>query len=348
MIHRTYRVFLILICLVLAAIPSAFAGGEAEAAEERFSIGVFIPGVVEGSPTYEMLVSGVERAVSESESAVIRIVEGGFNQATWQQGVTELAATGLYDLIVTSNPSMPEICDAVSQQFPDQRFLVLDGYLAGNPQIHTVLFNQREQAFLAGHFAALVTQSDMEHANGDVKVGLLAGQEYPIMNRVILPGYELGLRSVIPEGSVDFRVLGNWYDAAKASEITNNMLSTGSDVILTIAGGAGQGVITSARENGGYALWFDSAGYDLAPGIVIGSSIVRLDRAAFEKTLAAITGDLSFGDAVVFGVADGYVDFDTEHRLYERNVPESIRAAQAQLIGRMKSGEISLEMPTSF
>jgi simple sugar transport system substrate-binding protein len=337
-----------LVGLILAPISTVFAAGDAEVTEEAFSIGVFVPGVVEGSPTYEMLVSGVERAVSESESATVKIVEGGFNQATWQQGVTELAATGRYDLIVTSNPSMPEICDAVSDQFPDQRFLVLDGYLSGNSQIHTVLFNQREQAFMAGHFAALVTQSDMEHANDDVRVGLLAGQEYPIMNQVILPGYELGLRSVIPEGSVDFRVLGNWYDAAKASEITNNMLATGSDVILTIAGGAGQGVITSARESGGYALWFDSAGYDLAPGIVIGSSVVRLDEAAFERTLAAIAGELSYGEADVLGVADGYVDFDTEHRLYERNVPESIRAAQAQLIGRLKSGEISLEMPTTF
>lgn len=342
---------LIVVTIVLFAASSmpGFAAGEAEeSAADGYAIAVFVPGVVEGSPTYEMLVSGVERAVEESDAASVKVIEGGFNQATWQQGVTELAATGTYDLIVTSNPSMPEICDAVSRQFPDQRFLVLDGYLAGNPQIHTVLFNQREQAFLAGHFAGLVTQSEMEHANDAVRVGLLAGQEYPIMNQVILPGYELGLRSIAPEGSVDFRVLGNWYDAAKASEITNNMLSTGSDVILTIAGGAGQGVITATRENGGYALWYDSSGYDLAPGIVIGSSVVRLDEAAFQRTLAAIAGELEYGDADVLGVAEGYVDFDTEHRLYERHVPESIRAEQADLIGRMRSGEVSLEMPTSF
>lgn len=333
--------------LLLVTASVLFAAGSVEE-QGTYEIGVFVPGVVEGSPTYEMLVDGVRKAAEEADGASVKVVEGGFNQATWRQGLTELAATGTYDLIVTSNPSMPELCDAVSEEFPDQRFLVLDGYLEGNDQIHTVLFNQREQAFLVGHFAGLVTSGGMEHANGDSRVGLLAGQEYPIMNQVILPGYELGLRSVLPHGTVDFRVLGNWYDASKATEIANSMIATGSDVILTIAGGAGQGVLTAARENGAYALWFDSSGYEEAPGVVVGSSVVNLDKAARERVGAAIRGELAFGEAKVLGVADGYVDFDTEHRLYERHVPEEIRAAQADLLRRMKAGEVSLEMPTSF
>jgi simple sugar transport system substrate-binding protein len=126
------------------------------------------------------------------------------------------------------------------------------------------------------------------------------------------------------------------------------MISSGSDVILTIAGGAGQGVLTAARENGAYALWFDSSGYEEAPGIIIGSSVVHLEKAAYERTLEAIRGELTFGEAEVLGVADGYVGFDTEHRLYQRHVPETIRNKQAELIARMESGDVRLEMPTSF
>jgi len=346
--HTIYRTALVLLIFIAGTTP-LFAGGSGEQpVQPSYSVAVFVPGVVEGSPTYEMLVAGVKKAVSEAENVNLKVVEGGFNQAEWPQGVTSLAATGSYDLIVTSNPSMPEICNEVSKSFPDQKFLILDGYLTGNKNMYTVLFNQREQAFLVGHFAGLVTTSSMKGVNGEAKVGLLAGQEYPIMNNVILPGFELGLKTVAPKGSVDFRVLGNWYDAGKATELANSMIDSGSDVILTIAGGGNQGVITAARNKGAYVLWYDTVGYEQAPGIVIGSSYVLQDKAAYEKTKAAIEGSLSFGNAIILGVRDGYVGFDTENRLYTKNVPQDVQDAQAAIIARMKSGDLKLEMPTTF
>jgi riboflavin transport system substrate-binding protein len=329
---------------------SAFGVGAGETAPgDLFDVAVFVPGVVEGSPTYELLVAGVERAVEEAEGgATVQIVEGGFNQSLWQEGVTSLAASRSFDLIVTSNPSMPEIAAAVAESFPEQRFLVLDGYLEGNDAIHTVLFNQREQGFLSGYFAGLVTTSDMEDANPETRVGLLAGQEFPIMNGVILPSYELGLKAAVPEGTVDFRILGNWYDASKASDLASNMIDGGVDTILAIAGGGNQGVISSARQRGAYVLWYDTSGYEEAPGIVIGSSIVRLDRAAYEKTLQAIEGGLPYGEAVILGAREGYVTYDTEHREFERHVPEPIREELDAMLQRLQTGDLVLDMPTRF
>ncbi len=348
-IHKSSFAILsaILLAVVVTAPLAALGGGE-RPAEDGFNIGVFVPGVVEGSPTYEMLVAGVQRAAADRPGTLVRVIEGGFNQAEWPQSITSLAATGDYDLIVTSNPSMPEIADEVSQSFPNQRFLVLDGYLEGNPGLYTVLFNQREQAFLSGYFAGLVSRSSMEHARRGVRAGLLAGQEYPIMNRVIRPAFELGVQSVDPAALIDFRVLGNWYDAAGATELANSMIDNGADVILTISGGGNQGVISAARTKGAYVLWYDSSGYDEAPGIVIGSTIVRLDDAAHQRTLDAIDGQLQFGSAEVLGVADGFVDFDTQHRHYERHVPGEIRRELEAMIQRLREGDLLLEMPTQF
>ncbi|MFP4330025.1 MAG: BMP family ABC transporter substrate-binding protein [Alkalispirochaetaceae bacterium] len=332
--------------LLLLAPLSLFASGTQESGDpDSYSIAVFVPGVVEGSPTYEMLLSGVERAAEEAGNATVRLVEGGFNQATWEEGVTQLASSGAYDLIVTSNPSMPEICAGVAESFPDQRFLVMDGYLSGNEAIHTVLFNQREQAYIIGYFAGLVTQSSMAEANAETRTALLAGQEYPIMNEVILPAFELGLKTVVGNGEVDFRVLGNWFDAGRAAELASDMYDRGADVILTIAGGGNQGVIAAAQELGGYVLWYDAAGYQQAPGVVIGSSLVRQDHATYERTLLAINGELPFGEAVILGAAEGYVGFATDSPEYREHVPESIRSEMNDLIARFREGEISLEMP---
>lgn len=335
-----------LVAVVILTGPAVFAAGSSEEPEaDLYSIGVFVPGVVEGSPTYEMLVEGVERAATESGSATVKVVEGGFNQAQWGQSITSMTASGEYDLIVSSNPEIPDIVVEVLESFPDQHFLLLDAWLQGNPRVHTVMFNQREQAFLAGHFAGLVGSSDMTDAEGPLRGGLLAGQEYPIMNEVILPGYELGLRSVDPDGTVDFRVLGNWYDAGRAAELANSMYATGSHIVLTIAGGGNQGVISAARDRDAYVIWYDTPGLDEAPGIVIGSTYVALDTAAYERTLAAIGGELSFGQAEILGVADGYVGFVEDDRLYERHVDETVRAQMARTVEKMESGELFLDMP---
>ncbi len=339
------KTFAFLMAGFFFAATTLFGGGRAETPEAGlYSIGVFVPGVVEGSPTYEMLVAGVEQAVAESGRAVKKVVEGGFNQAMWQQGLTSMAAGGEYDLIVTSNPEMPDIVEAVLESFPSQRFLLMDAWLPGNPQVHTVMFNQREQAFLAGHFAGLVGRSDMVSPREVLRAGLLAGQEYPIMNEVILPAYRLGLRSVDPDGTVDFRVLGNWFDAGRAAELANSMYATGSHIILTIAGGGNQGVIASARDRNGYVLWYDSPGLSEAPGIVIGSTFVAQDRSTYERTLSAIRGELAFGEAEILGVADGYVGFVEDERLYERHVDAEVRRAMSRMLEQMRSGEFYLEM----
>lgn len=332
----------LLICSILTL---TWAAGAREADPETFRIGVFVPGVVDGSPTYEMMVNGVRAAAEEEGNTEVSVVEGGFNQATWEEGVMSMAASGRYDVIVTSNPSMPEIAVAVAEAIPAVRFIVLDGFLEGHPRIHTVLFNQREQAFLSGYFAGLVTRSSMANTRPDRRIGLLAGQEYPIMNEVILTGYREGAQAVDSQISVDFRVLGNWFDAGKAQEIATDMISRGSDVILTIAGGGNQGVVSAARERNAYVLWYDDTGYDEGPGVVVGSSLVRQDQAAYESARDAIRGRLAWGTATILGVADDAVGFDTEHPEFRRAVPAELAEEMKTLLERLRQGELVLEMP---
>lgn len=326
----------------------ALAGCDRRAGDDdgpTFGIGVFVPGVVEGSPTYELLVEGVQNAADESTSVDVKVVEGGFNQAQWAQGLTSMAASEEYDLIVSSNPEIPDIVAMILDDFPDQKFLLMDAYYDLSNNVHTVMFNQREQAFLAGHFAGLVTTSDMVEPVEALRAGLLAGQEYPIMNNVIVPAFELGLRTVDPSAKVDFRVLGNWYDAGRAAELASSMYASGSRVILTIAGGGNQGVIASAKEQEAYVVWYDTPGLDEAPGVVIGSPFVALDKAVYERVLLAVNGELKFGEAEILGVSDGYVGFVQDDPLYRRYVSEAVRSAQGALIDSMESGEFYLPMP---
>ena len=326
--------------------------GEKEGAPVRggTSVVVFIPGVIAGSPIYEMLVEGTKKAVEESAASVsgaapsVAVIEGGFNQAEWEGQVTTLAASGAYDLIVSSNPSLPEIVSSVSAKFPRQKFLLLDGELAGNPNVYTLRYNQREQAYMAGYIAALVTIEAADSGKPDTKrLGLVAAQEYPVMNNIILPGFTEGAQAVDPHFSVDFRVVGDWFDAAKAAELAAEMIRGGVKVLLPIAGGAGAGVIQAASEAGAKVVWFDTNGYALRPGTVIGSAILRQDKAAYEKVTLYLKGNLPFGKAEIAGVRDGFVDFVQDDPLYIAGVSQTVREKQAALIARLRTGELKLD-----
>jgi riboflavin transport system substrate-binding protein len=313
---------------------------QAKPQAESFDIAVFIPGAVAGSPLYQQLADGAQAAAEEYEFATAKTIEGGFNQGEWLDKVTELAASQEYELIVSSNPALPEICAKVANRFPQQKFLLFDGYLEGNDQIYTFRYEQREQAFLAGHMAGLIsTAEDLPGANEKLRIGLVAGQEYPDMNDAIKPAFLEGARTVEDDIELDFRVVGNWYDASKAYELAKEMISTGVDVILPISGGANQGVLKAAEESGIYLLWYDSNGYDKAPGTILGSTAILQEKAAYEKTKAAIEGKLVFGKAVLVGVEEGWIRFIDDDPLYLEQVPRELRERQAAAIEKLSGGE---------
>lgn len=305
-------------------------------AAKPYSIAVFIPGVIAGSPTYEMLANGVKAGAADYPGAAVHIIEGGTNQGEWESRISTIAAAGEHDLIITSNPAMPAICSAVAQKFPKQKFLIFDGFLEGNAQIMTVRYNQYEQAYAAGYFAGLVTSSSMPGANQALVIGLVAGQEYPDMMQTILPGFTDGAQAAAPGTTVDFRVVGNWYDAAKGADLARSMIERGVDIILPISGGANQGVVSAAKEAGTYIVWFDSNGYAIEPGTIVGSTAILQEKAAGLYTQKAIEGTVDFGSAVTVGFSDGWVTFIEDDPLYKKHVPEALRAAQSEMLKNLK------------
>jgi simple sugar transport system substrate-binding protein len=309
------------------------------------SIAVFVPGVAAGSPLYEQLVSGAQKAAGEYPNLTLKVVEAGFNQAEWQEKMTSLAATGIYTYILTSNMSMPQICADVGKSFPRQKFIVMDSYLSGNPQIYTLMYNQVEQGYLAGYLAGLVTMSRMKGVTPQLKVGAIVAQEYPALAREIVPGFTQGFTAVDPRITLDYRVIGNWYDATKAADLANSMMDGGVDVLLPIAGGAGQGVIKAAQERGRYVVCFDANVYAIAPGTIVGCATLDQNRAVYETLKKVLQGTLAFGKADIVDARSGFVDFADNDPLYTRSVSADVRARMADLVKKFRSGAMTLAVP---
>jgi simple sugar transport system substrate-binding protein len=89
-------------------------------------------------------------------------------------------------------------------------------------------------------------------------------------------------------------------------------------------------------------VWFDTNGYNIRPGTVVGSAVLYQDKAAYEQTMRYLENRLPFGTAEVVGVADGYVDFVTDDPNYIAAVPEALREKQARLIEQIRTGVLVL------
>lgn len=308
-------------------------------------VGVFIPGVREGSPTYNDLALGAEKLVSEIPGASVKVFEAGFNQAEWEEKFTAFVATGKFDFVMTSNPSLPDIIKKVSPMFPNQRFIALDGYAPGVKNLYTVLYNQVEQAYIAGYLAGLVSVSLLPGANAARKAGVLIGQHYPVMDKLILPGFEQGLKAADPAFQIDLRVLGNWYDATKAAELASGMIGGGADVILPIAGSASQGVIKTAQDTGKYLVFFDSDEYARAPKNIVGCVALNQKTLSYNSLKSAIAGTLAYGMASIVGFKEGYVELLDKNPAYLSNVPADIRQKVELAKKQIVSGSLTLNVP---
>lgn len=222
--------------------------------------------------------------------------------------------------------------------------MVFDSWYEGNPNITTFRYNQREQAFISGYMSALVSSSTMKYANTDKKIGLIAGQEYPAMNTIILPAFLEGARAVDPAFTVDFRVVGNWYDAAKGAELARAMKGAGVDVIMPISGGANQGVLSAAKDAQFYVAWFDDNGYAKAPGYVVSSAVMAQERLAYEKTKEWIEGKIVRGKPSTVGFAGNYIGFVSDDPLFLETVPAELREKMQKVLESLKNGSLVLDV----
>jgi len=330
------KIILSLLCLLPLLVSGCSKKSNAK------SIAVFVPGIMDNSPTYAMLAKGVTEAVdefnagaSEADKVQLFIMEAGTNQAEWGNKILGLVASGKYDVIISSNPSLPELCLPILQKFPKQKFILLDATYEGNQNIHTVCYNQYEQAYMSGYMAGLMSESH--------KVALIAAQEYPVMNNVIWPSFQKGAAAVYAETTADFRVVGNWYDATKGAELTEAVAANGVDVILPICGGASQGVIKTAVDKGLYITWFDDNGFAKAPGTVVSSTTMEQTRMSKEITLEYLNNNTKWGTAEMVGIKEGYVEFVQNDEIYIKTVPEAKRKLAAEVIENIKAGKLIIQ-----
>lgn len=275
--------------------------------------------------------SGIQE-IAEKLGCETKVIEIGRDQTKWEPTFQDLAEEGKYDIIVTNGSSAIEVVQKVAEEFPEQKFVAFDTSIENDkyPNLYAISYLQNEGSYLAGVLAALVTESDMEFANEEKKIGFIGGSEHPIITDFLV-GYIAGAKSVDPEIKVYVSYIGSWDDTAKGKETAIAQFNQGVDIVFPAAEQAGLGCVDAAVELGKYCIGVDSdqsmlfKGTDEAKANTILTSVLKnVGSSLVRMAEMEMAGTLPWGTYEELGIAeDGAGIADNEY--YQANVPDEIK-----------------------
>ncbi|WP_099211373.1 BMP family lipoprotein [Thermococcus henrietii] len=133
----------------------------------------------------DMAYMGAERAVKDFGLQLTQLQSNSPND--YYTNLQSLAKTGQYDIIIAVGFMMTDAVKKVAQEYPKQRFVLIDGYDPNMPHnVQMVLFKENEGSALAGALAALIALND-----GKDTIGIVLGMEIPVLYK-FEGGYRFG------------------------------------------------------------------------------------------------------------------------------------------------------------
>lgn len=280
----------------------------------------------------EAAFNGAERWASETGGS-FRDIELS-SEAQREQALRRFAEQG-FNPVVTTGFSMAGPISTVAPDYPDTKFVTIDGFVdpGEHPNVLSVLFAEHEGSYLVGMAAAMASESGT--------VGFIGGMDIPLIRKFAC-GYAQGAKAVNPDATVVANMTGTtpaaWNDPVKGGELTKAQISQGADVVFAAAGGTGLGVLQTAEDESILSIGVDSNQNYLHPGSVLTSMLKRVDVAVFDAMTAG--ADLETG-VIALGLAEDGVGYSLdEHNaeLISDDMKASLEAAKASII----AGEIAV------
>ncbi len=256
------------------------------------------------------------------------------SEAQREQALRRFAEAG-FSPVITAGFAFADPINNVAADYPDTKFVNIDGWLPEVPEnVLLINFQEHQGSYLVGMLAAMESKSNT--------VGFIGGMDIPLI-RHFACGYAQGAKAVNPDITVISNMTGTtpaaWNDPVKGTELAKAQIGQGADVIYAAAGGTGIGVLQTAADEGIKSIGVDSNQNHMHPGSVLTSMLKRVDNAVFE----AMSGgaDLETGTFMTLGLAEdgvGYAVDENNAELISDDMIAAVEDAKAKII----SGELEV------
>ncbi|MCF3593494.1 BMP family ABC transporter substrate-binding protein [Rhodobacteraceae bacterium LMO-12] len=256
------------------------------------------------------------------------------SEAQREQALRRFAEAGA-NPVITTGFAFASPLETVAPDYPDTKFVNIDGFLPEIPDnVLMIAFQEHQGSYLVGLLAAMASKTGT--------IGFIGGMDIPLI-RHFGCGYAQGAKAQNPDIKIVSNMTGTtpaaWNDPVKGSELTKAQISEGADVIYAAAGGTGVGVLQTAADEGILSIGVDSNQNHLHPGKVLTSMLKRVDVAVYEAMKAG--ADLETGTSMVLGLAEdgvGYAMDDNNAAL----ITDDMRAAAEDARQKIIDGEIDV------
>src|SRR5438552_4200550 len=194
-----------------------------------------------------------------------------------------------FDLIIGIGFAQKGAIQKVAGQFPQRHFAIIDAQVDA-PNVHSLLFEEHEGAFLVGAIAALTSKTG--------KIGFVGGMDIPLIRRFEM-GYEAGAKKINPQITIMANYVGvtseAWNNPPKGKELALSQYESGADIIFAAAGASGLGVFDAAEDKKKFAIGVDANQNWMKPGLILTSMLKRVDVAVYSVIQDAKAGKFTGG-----------------------------------------------------
>lgn len=234
-----------------------------------------------------------------------------------------------YDVIFLATSSYADAGLAVSKDYPDVQFFVINANISeGN--ITSFAIQDAEQGFLMGALAALLTETGT--------VGFIGGQEIqPIINGG--KGFTQGVAYVNPDVKVLANNTGDFNDVAGAKNLAKTMVDNGADVLAPMANQASLGVMEGAEEAGVKAVGSGANQETVAPNAAV-VAIMKDTSIAYEAAYKMYLEGNVPSEVIRMGAAQGVVHVGP----YYIDIDQAVKDQLQEICDKLAAGEITIDL----
>lgn len=272
---------------------------------------------------------GAQKAEKELGVEVMKVESA--KESDYANNLQAMADKGA-DIVIGVGITMATAIKQVAPNYPDTKFVSIDGEPLDMPNVRTIQFKEEEGSFLVGYVAGLVSKTK--------KLGFIGGMELPLIKKFQY-GYMAGAKTADKAVEVlPAKYTGDWVNQDKAKVATELLFGSGADIVYHAAGRAGLGVIAAAKEKNLWAIGVDSDQDDIEPGRVLTSMIKNVDLGVFMTVQDLKDGKFTAG-AVMYDLKAGGVG-TSEFKHTKAAVGEANMAKLDEMKKKIIAGEVTV------
>ena len=211
------------------------------------------------------------------------------------------------DLVVGVGFKLTDVIKDAAEDYPEQKFAIIDGTYDNMPNnVTSIMFSEEQAGYAAGLVAANTSETGV--------VGFIGGIDIPSCSNFLV-GFEKAIKEENPNMKVLSQYTNTFTDAAKGRIIAEQMVKDDADILFMASGAGNSGTIEVVRENNIKAIGVDMPNNYIAPEHIITSALKNVGTGLELTVKDLIEGNFEGGQAKIYDLSNGGVGFEKTNLL---------------------------------